>query len=44
MELESKAFNAHVKKFAKKYPDKARVVIKKFALDLLARIVKQTPV
>jgi hypothetical protein len=44
MELETAEFNSHVRRFAKKYPDKARIVIKKFALDLLARIVKNTPV
>lgn len=44
MELETKKFNKHVRQFARKYPDKARIVLKKFALDLLAGIVKDTPV
>ena len=44
MDLETKEFNKHVRQFAKKYPEKARIVLKKFALDLLARIVKNTPV
>lgn len=44
MELETKEFNKHVQEFAKKYPDKARIVLKKFALDLLRKIIKNTPV
>jgi hypothetical protein len=44
MELETREFNMHVQQFARKYPDRARIIIKKFALDLLARIVKRTPV
>jgi hypothetical protein len=44
MELETKEFNAHVQQMMKKYPKSAQVVLKKFALDLLRRIVMNTPV
>jgi len=44
MKLETKAFNDGIKKMLKRFPNSASVVLKKFALDLLARIVHNTPV
>ena len=40
--METKKFNKHIQKMIKQYPDKANLVLKKFAFDLLKLIVSNT--
>jgi len=40
--METKKFNRHIQKMVKRYPDKANLVLKKFAFDLLKLIVSNT--
>lgn len=42
--VETKVFNAHIKDFAKKSNLSTGIIIKKFAFDLLARIIRKMPV
>jgi len=44
LEMETRAFNAHITRFIKRSSLAADKVIKKFAFDLLARIIKKWPV
>jgi len=44
MEVETKEFNKHIKDFMKKTNLSTETVLKKFAFDLLARIIRKTPV
>ena len=42
--VETKVFNAHIKDFAKKSNLSTGIIIKKFAFDLLAKIIRKMPV
>ena len=42
--VETKVFNAHIKDFVKKSNLSTGIIIKKFAFDLLARIIRKMPV
>lgn len=44
MKLETKVFNRHIKDFLKKTNISTEKVLKKFAFDLLKRIIKKNPV
>ena len=44
MEVETKMFNKHIRQFNRKTHISSAKVIKKFAFDLLSRIVRKTPV
>ena len=44
VETENKNFNKHIKQFLKETNISTEKVLKKFAFDLLARIMKKTPV
>ena len=42
IKLETAKFNRHIQKMIRKYPEKTNVVLKKFAFDLLGRIIANT--
>lgn len=44
MKVETKNFNRHIKQFLKKSDISVEKAIKKFAFDLLSRIIKKSPV
>jgi len=44
MEAETKNFNKHIDQFMKKSNLKTDIILKKFAFDLLSRIIKKNPV
>jgi len=42
MKMETKRFNTHIQKMINKYPEKANLILKKFAFDLLKLLVSNT--
>jgi hypothetical protein len=43
MVLENKKFNSHVQRLIDKYPDKVNAILKKFAFDLIRKIIFSNP-
>lgn len=44
MRMETARFNRHIQKMINKYPGKANIILKKFGLDVLKRIIQKNPV
>ncbi len=44
MEIETKNFNRHIKQFKKRVNIADEIVLKKFAFDLIKKIIEKSPV